>query len=101
MNNGFVCSFSSKIAELKPRQKRNPILVLSILSKDPYISTFDMSENNLYRTLDELKCLQWVTQIENISYPWHKFEITEKGYNVLKVGHPTYEELKSGAYIND
>jgi hypothetical protein len=98
---GFVCNFSGKVAELKPRQKRNPILVLNVLSQDSYVSTFDMSEHNLYKTINELKYLQWITQAENIPYPWHKFEITEKGYNVLETGHPTYEELKLGEYKND
>ena len=75
----YIDSFSGSAAELQPSQ-RTPGHVLRTLTRDPRVSTFDLSE---LRWL--AGCIYTLTQAEYINsdpsepYPWHRYTITDKG----------------------
>jgi len=73
-----ICSFASAVSDLKPKQKRDPIMVLRCLERNPRVSTWEMGEHNLYLTINELKRRGWITELDE-PYPWHRFGITEGG----------------------
>jgi hypothetical protein len=85
----FLDSFSGKVAELKPRQQRDLFLVLQVLVNNPSVSTWDMGEHNLWRTMNELKYFHLIEDIER-AYPWNEFKVTEKGKQMLLVGHENF-----------
>ena len=79
--NTFLDSFSGSVYELKPKQKGNPMIVLSVLSKDPNVSTWDMDSGKrypLWKTIDKLKEMGYIEEIP-CNYPWRKYVITESG----------------------
>jgi hypothetical protein len=68
-------SFSGSAATLKPGH-RTPAGVLAALSKDPRISTFDMSELLWLRgCIDTLERTGRITEDTSEPYPWHKFNV--------------------------
>lgn len=71
-----VCSFSGGVVELKPREKRDTQKVLAALKKDPMVSTWDMGEHGLWKTI---KALEETGKIKSIpcAYPWLKYEVIE------------------------
>jgi len=73
-----ICSFSTKAAELKPKD-RTAINALLALQENPRISTFDMSDNawlcGLVKLLESKNYIKPV----NEPYPWHKWKITKTG----------------------
>ena len=79
----YIDSFSGSAAELHPSQ-RTPGHVLQTLTRDPRVSTFDLSE---LRWL--AGCIYTLTQAEYINsapsepYPWHRYTITDKGREQL------------------
>lgn len=85
----IVCSFSGKVAELKPRQQRDLFLVLKVLVKNPRVSTWDMGEHNLWRTMLELKHFGLIEDVPS-DYPWDEFKVTEKGKKALLIGHENF-----------
>lgn len=89
MNTVFLDSFSGKVAELKPRQQRDLFLVLEVLVKNPRVSTWDMGEHGLWRTMDELKYFRLIEGVES-AYPWNEFKVTEKGKKWLLMGHESF-----------
>jgi len=74
----YICSFSGGVSRLKPRQQRDPMAVLKALRDDPNVSTWDMGEHNLWKTIQSLKDLGYVKEID-VAYPWCKFEVTQLG----------------------
>lgn len=82
----FFDSFSGSVAELKPSQ-RNASNVLRGLTRDPRISTFDLSEKPwLQGCIETLKRNGHITEDKSESYPWHRFDVTNKGLSSLKGG---------------
>jgi predicted transcriptional regulator len=77
------CSFSGSVAELKPREQRNEMKVLAALKNDPMVSTWDMGEHGLWKTIKELEDCGFVKS-ENCDYPWCKYSVTDKGIEKLK-----------------
>jgi hypothetical protein len=77
----FVDSFSGGVSYLSPREQRDTQKVLSALKSDPMVSTFDMGDNGLWKTI---KALEDSGKIRSIpcDYPWHKFEVV-KGIEVV------------------
>jgi len=83
--NIFLDSFSGSVYDLKPKQRGNPMIVLSVLSKDSNVSTWDMDNGKrypLWKTIDKLKEMNYIEEIP-CNYPWHKFKITEQGRRAL------------------
>lgn len=78
----FIDSFSGAVADLTAKQKRDHICVLRVLSNNPNVSTWDMDEDKLYRTIYYLRDNDFVAEIER-PFPWHRFEITDKGKRYL------------------
>ena len=73
-----ICSFSGGVANLSAKQRANRLIVLRALLADPMVSTWDMSEHGLWKTIDRLVHDGWITRV-NVGYPWHKCEITSAG----------------------
>jgi hypothetical protein len=81
----FLDSFSGAVADLKPRQRGDIMTVLSVLERDPNVSTWDMDDgrtNPIWRTIAALNELGYVKEIPR-EYPWHRFEVTELGKKTL------------------
>lgn len=81
--NVHVCSFSGCVSRLKPREKRNINKVLAALTNDSRVSTWDMEENNLWKTILILRDNYFVEEITR-EYPWHEFKVTPAGHEYLK-----------------
>jgi len=77
----YICSFSGGVAYLKPREKRDAQKVLSALEKYPMVSTWDMGEHGLWKTI---KALEDSGKIRSLpcDYPWLKYEVV-KGIEVV------------------
>lgn len=82
MSNVHVCSFSGGAAKLKPREQRDPQKVLEALKNDPMVSTWDMGEHGLWKTIEYLENNGFIMS-EKSDYPWCKYVVTEKGINYL------------------
>ena len=78
MNSVHVCSFSGSVAELTVRQKKDSMIVLRVLSNDPMVSTWDMGEGGLWKTIKRLEDTGLIASVKQ-PYPWHKFVVTEAG----------------------
>ena len=73
----FLDSFSGAAADLKP-SKRTPHHVLAALSKDPRVSTFDMSEKPwLVACISSLKASGRITEDKSEPYPWHRYVVQQ------------------------
>jgi hypothetical protein len=79
----IACSFSGGVAQLKPREQRDTMKVLAALKSDPMVSTFDMGEHGLWKTIQLLVINGFVIS-EPREYPWHKFVVTAAGLDKLK-----------------
>lgn len=75
-------SFSGDVTYLKPKQ-RNSESVLRVLSKSPWVSTFDMSAKWLRDIIVDLT-RQGLIKAEDEAYPWHRYSLTEAGKKELK-----------------
>ena len=81
----YVCSFSGGVAHLKPKDQHNSMMVLKALSNDGNVSTWDMGEHNLWRTIQGLQSYGYVKDLTaTVEYPWCKFEVTPLGLEKLK-----------------
>ncbi len=79
----FICSFSTDIADLK-RGKRTDENMLAALSKNPRVSTFDMSEHQwLWKGLADMEKRGLIVSQEE-PYPWHKYKLTDAGQALLR-----------------
>lgn len=84
--NAILCSFSGSVADLKPKERANPIRVLAVLKSDPNVSTWDMDAGSpryhLWKTIKILENRGWIISIER-PYPWLRYELTEEGQRVV------------------
>lgn len=83
--NVHICYFSGSVAELKPKQKGNDMIVLDVLSRDPNVSAWDMDDNKkwpLWKAIDRLQEKGYIKSIDR-PYPWLKFEVTKNGQRAL------------------
>lgn len=72
-------SFSGALADLPPR-RRTPENALAVLAKRPRVSTWDMSETPwLQRLVTNLKGEGLIAEVKTERYPWHRYELTDKG----------------------
>ena len=78
ISNVHVCSFSGGVAYLKPREQRDTQKVLKALKSDPMVSTWDMGEHGLWKTIYALVDAGYLKEIKQ-DYPWLKFIVTESG----------------------
>ena len=79
---GFMDSFSGSAAHL-PKGRRTAMNVLVELSRFPFVSTWDMSENAWLRNfIDQLKKDGLIEEVPE-PYPWHRFRITSAGATEL------------------
>lgn len=81
----FLDSFSGSVGDLTAKQTKDEMIVLGVLAKDSMVSTFDMGEKKLYRTIDALKAKKLIREIHK-PYPWCKFVVTKAGQKALKEG---------------
>ena len=72
-------SFSGAVADLSKKEQGVPTRVLAALTKNPRVSTWDMSESRNLR--GSLRFLIDDGKIEELKepYPWHRFQLTDKG----------------------
>lgn len=71
-------SFSGSIVDLKPKN-RTLKDALIVLSKDPQVSTFDMSSHAWVRKLIFALIFHgYITPVKS-AYPWHQYRITKQG----------------------
>lgn len=68
--------FSGSVADLKGKDKKDPLKVLAVLAKDPMVSVWDMDK--LWKILYSLRDQGLVEEVEH-PYPWLEFRVTEKG----------------------
>jgi len=83
ITNIHVCSFSGSVADLAPRDKKDNMKVLRCLKSDPMVSTWDMGEHGLWKTIKALEELGFIKSID-VEYPWCKYILTESGIEKLK-----------------
>ena len=81
----FLDSFSGSIADLTAKQTKDEMTVLAVLAKDSMVSTFDMGEKNLWRTVDKL-VKKGLVSASILPYPWHRYVLTYAGQKALKEG---------------
>ncbi len=81
--NFCIDSFSSSIADLKPRE-RNVESALRCLQKSPNVSTFDQSEYPWLNRLLAGMVKDGLIEYAPSAYPWTKYTITSKGALRLK-----------------
>lgn len=75
VSHGVFDSFSGLAAELPP-SRRTPAHVLAALTRNPRVSTFDMSELPWLRgCIDSLKSSGQIAEDPNEPYPWHLFHV--------------------------
>lgn len=77
--------FSGSVAELKPKQRGDIMIVLEVLSRDPNVSTWDMDDGKrfpLWKTIERLQEEGFIVSVER-SYPWLRFEVNEAGKKAL------------------
>jgi len=74
----IACSFSGGVSHLKPRDQRDTMKVLAALKNDPMVSTWDMGEHGLWKTIKALE-VEGLVISEPRDYPWHKFVVTDAG----------------------
>lgn len=79
----FIDSFSGGVAELTKKQRRDGKAVLRVLLVDQMISTWDMDEGDLWRTIEVLTGRGYIKSIP-VRYPWLKYEVTEEGKKYLE-----------------
>jgi len=82
MSRIFIDSFSGGLLELK-RNDRTTINALSVLQKNPKVSTFEMTEKwkqgqEVWEFIGDLIQREFITAIKS-PYPWHKYKVTKKG----------------------
>jgi len=78
-----ICSFTNaKLIDLK-KSLRHENGVLYAISINPKVSTWDMSENPwLCKIIESLEQNGLILPVKE-PYPWHKWEITDKGRQAI------------------
>ena len=82
----FFCSFAGAIGDMKPRDQRDPMKVLSVLDKEPSFSVFDATERKaIANSLDYLKQEGLIEYpLPQPGYPWSKVRVTKSGKKALE-----------------
>jgi len=82
----FLDTFTS-LDELKPKERKNPLLVLRILARAQRFSVFDMvSSPTLQKTMKHLFNEGLLEEVSDGLYPWCKVKLTDKGQSFLSEG---------------
>lgn len=77
-----VDRFSGSLSEL-PRGKRTVQHALQALADDPRVSTFDRGGAWLESLLADLQQQGLVVEDKAEPYPWHRFNVTDAGRQML------------------
>jgi hypothetical protein len=82
----FVCSFSSGLAEMKGKDKADPMKVLAVIAVNPRVSIFEVTETApIAKSMDYLVAKKFIRRVDlEMGYPWMKFELTQRGKSRLK-----------------
>lgn len=83
MSRIFLDSFSGAAADLKKGQ-RSAENVLTVLAKNPRVSTWDMEAAWLRGAIAQLQRDGPITEDKSEPYPWHRYAITAAGRAALK-----------------
>ncbi len=78
-------SFSGSLGEL-PKGRRTLVYALAVLADDPRVSTFERGVGWLELLLHELQFNKLVTEDKAEPYPWHRFNLTDAGRQMLASG---------------
>lgn len=78
-------TFSGRAAEIK-RGERTVLKLLQALAEDPRISTFQRGTWWLENLLHDAKRQGLIVEDKDEPYPWHRFDLTDKGRAMLKDG---------------
>ncbi len=79
-------SFSGSLGEL-PKGRRTLVYALAVLADDPRVSTFQRGVGWLEALLRELQFNKLVMEDHAEPYPWHRFNLTEAGRQMLAGGN--------------
>jgi len=79
----IVCSFSGGVADLKPREQRDTTKVLTALKKDQNVSTWDMGEHGLWKTIQALE-VEGLVVNEPRECPWLRYVVTDSGLEKIE-----------------
>ena len=75
-------SFSGSLGEL-PKGRRTLVYALAVLADDPRVSTFERGVGWLESLLHELQFNNLVIEDKAEPYPWHRFNLTDAGRQML------------------
>ena len=79
-------SFSGSLGEL-PKGRRTLVYALAVLADDPRVSIFERGVGWMETLLRELQSAQLVIEDHAEPYPWHRFNLTEAGRQMLAGGN--------------
>ena len=79
----ILCNFTGSLGEL-PRGKRTALDALRVLAADPRVSTWERGTRWLESLLADLQAQGLVIEDHAEPYPWHRFNVTDKGQAMLK-----------------
>lgn len=74
--------FSGSLGEL-PNGQRTNLHALRALSDDPRVSTFERGTGWLESLISDLLSQGLVIEDHTEAYPWHRFNLTDKGRAML------------------
>ena len=79
-----IDSFSGAASDIKKKDRTIENLIL-VIEKAPMISTWDYQDNTwLWRLVTEAKKQELIEEL-NQSYPWHKYQLTAKGKDLISM----------------
>lgn len=81
-----IDSFSGSLGEL-PKGRRALVYALAVLADDPRVSTFERGAGWLESLLHELQFNKLVIEDKAEPYPWHRFNLTDAGRQMLSSGN--------------
>jgi len=74
----YLDCFTSALGDVSCKERTQPRRILSVLSRNPRFSVFDVNHDSLAKTLDFLKDNKLMVYKET-EYPWCEVELTPKG----------------------
>ena len=77
-----IDTFTGSLSEL-PRGKRTVRNALRVLAADPRVSTFERGGAWLESLLADLQAQGLVQEDKSEPYPWHRFNLTDAGRQML------------------
>ncbi len=81
----FIDKFSGSLGEL-PKGQRTTLHALRVLADDPRVSTFERGDGWLESLIADLLSQGLVIEDHSEPYPWHRFNLTDKGRAMLAEG---------------